>query len=278
LFDGFPNTYYGFQCFSTECLQIRSNLTADQKKTKYCTHLQNAYKAAKAKEYADKKDVQIKDLKKILTNHDDLKVFKDASHVLVYVLPGNNLVVPTFSPPTHESPLGLIHIKDENCPLSTCKEKKSKLHTLTSKSRPLCLHTLLAYAVKKPGPGTENTQIDERGEPKTTVPKINRELSINEVVSQIQENFPCMTSIESDFLAKSRKFTEKLLRNSNKNQVLKDHTAKKCKFCSETVLMDWPFRAKKAFLLSMGHLAKIEVTLKVCPKCRRAFYPGNVFY
>ena len=256
----------------------------DQKKSLYCKHLENGQKAANAKEYADTIHVQINDLQKLLKNPDDLKVFKNASHegkICVFVLPGDNLVVPTFSPPGHEIPLDLVHIRNSTCHLNSCKEKKSKLHTLTSKDQPLCLHTILAHAVKNPSSISTNTHSDKVSvkkvnKEKISVPKINRELSINEVVSQIKDHFPSMTSIRSDFLSQSRTFTEKLFRSPNKNQVIKDHTAKYCKFCTETLLLDWPFQAKKAFLFSMGHMATIEVPLKVCPKCRRAFYPGNI--
>lgn len=37
--------------------------------------------------------------------------------------------------------------------------------------------------------------------------------------------------------------------------------------------MDNYYQKPKSYFLSIGHLKEIQIQLKVCPKCRRAFYP-----
>jgi hypothetical protein len=236
----------------------------------YCKHLGDAQEAKNANEYADRNDIKIEDLRKVLKNPPDLKILQEASNqgiISVFSLPGDNMVVPTCTLPTHEAPLNYIHIRNDKCPLGSCKEKKSKLHTLASKSQPLCLHTLLTHAVEKS---------DKPKPMKPHVPKINREISVDEVVKEISEKFPNMSAIRKDeFLVKSRKYIEELFNKPNKNKVINDHVPKLCKYCPSTSLVDWPYKPKKAFLVSMGHIARVEILLKVCRKCKRVFYPGT---
>ena len=207
---------------------------------------------------------------------DDLKILAAAASseglIPVYVLPGDNLVVPSFSSPNHESPLQLIHVRSNKCPLGSCKEKKTKLHTLVAKERPVCLHTLLCHAVRDSAPSTSSKT-------KTFVPKIDRDLSVNYLVDKIRDRFPSMESIHSaKFLKKSRKYVEKLAQNPSRNEVISNNTPKVCEFCKESVLLDWPFKSKKSFLISMGHLVEIEIVLKVCSACKRVFYPGKYYF
>ena len=249
---------------------MAANLSSNQKNTLYCEHLKQAQKAINMRECAEKKLVAIKDLEKILKNADDLKVLSAASsdgQIPVYVLPGNNMVVPSFSPPSHESPLELIHIRNMKCPLGSCREKRSKLHTLTKKEQPICLHTILCHSVEESSPKSSAV--------KTKVPKIDRDLSVSFVMNRIREQFPGMGSVQLDeFLKKSRKYLEKLVKNPSKSEIIAEMTPKECKFC-QTPLLDWPFKAKQAFLLSMGHISEIEIVIRVCPKCKRVFYPGK---
>ena len=256
-------------------MELAANLSADQKETLYCTHLEQAQKALEVQDYADKKFVKIEDMEKLINKPDDLVILKASSSdglIPVYVLPGNNHVVPSFSPPSYESPLQLIHIRNYKCPLGSCQEKRTKLHTLVAKKQPLCLHTLLCHSVKD----SDSPNLPKR---KDFVPRINRDLSINFVIEQIQCNFPSMVSLQSnELIRRSRKYVEKLTCNTSRNEIIHQHTPKVCKFCKETLLLDWPFKSKKSFLLSMGHIAQIEIPLKVCPTCKRVFYPGKYFF
>ena len=260
-----------FQCYATDCLDVSAHLSATKRSTLLCDHLKQAQAANEAKEFADKKFVDTKDLEKVLKNVKDLDIFSSASsdgRIPVYILPGENHVVPSMSHKSYESPLQLIHLRRNKCPLLSCKEKRSKLHTLTKKDQYLCPHNLLCHLVK-------DLSSDESSEPRVRVPKLNRDLSITFVVKQIQEQFPSFSSARSDdFLAKSRKYAEKLFCNPLRNGIIDKKIPQFCQFCKDK-LLDWPFKPKKAFLLSMGHMKQIEIKLKICPSCKRVFYPGK---
>ena len=262
------------QCYATKCLELRTNLSADQKNSIYCNHLEEALKAYEIQDYADKKFLKIEELEKVLKNPDDIITLKASAtdgNIPVYLLPGNNHVVPSFCPPSHESPLQLIHVRNFKCALQSCQEKRSKLHSLVAKQPPTCLHSLLCHAVTDP----KSPKLPMQRE---FVPKINRDLTINFVIEQIQCKFPSMASFQSnESIRSSREFVEDIIRNQSRNEAILKHTPTVCKFCKEVVLVDWPYKSKQSFLLSMGHISRIEIPLKVCTTCKRVFYPGNFY-
>ena len=93
----------------------------------------DAYSAKKSGQYADKKSFSIEELTALVKDKDIIHTLQEAASngiIAVFSVPGENLVVPSFSSPTHEAPLNYIHVRNDSCPLSSCKDKKSKLHTL----------------------------------------------------------------------------------------------------------------------------------------------------
>ena len=144
------------------------------------------------------------------------------------------------------------------------------LKFLVKKSKPLCLHTLLTYSWKRSG--TVKTT-----EEKIKIPKLNRELTVKEVVHNIRKSIPKMTEIPgSKFLKDSRKFTEELVSSPDRSSLIEEHIVLNCLYCLET-LIDWMPKTKPSFLLAMGHAAEIDMKAKFCKKCRRLYYPG-IYY
>jgi hypothetical protein len=279
-----------FQCFAPRCLEIFPSLSTEQRNSLYCTHLVEAQTAVVSRQNAEKKSVALKALRKILQSDKDYQILADNSsngNINIFVLPENIYVVPSFYPPTHDSPVEYIHIRNQKCLLAKCKEKKSKLHTLTKKEAPICLHTVLIHSMDalKPSsstalvPSSSNAMATSSSNaPKTKkhYPKLNRELSTKVVMDKISEHFPTMTKMESTgFVKKSRRYVEKLVSSKNINQTIMGCSRNFCTSCQETILEDWPFKPKQAFLLSLGHMVKIEIPVKFCRKCRRIFYPGK---
>ena len=91
------------------------------------------------------------------------------------------------------------------CPLEGCKKKgRSKMHTLLSKARPLCLHTILAITADASG---------DKKEIKTVEHLIDYRGTVEYVIEQIQSNFP--TSFrsleEGKFLSASKTFVDKMI-------------------------------------------------------------------
>lgn len=175
-----------------------------------------------------------------------------------------------------------VHIRKQKCPLTSCKESKSKLHTLSKKETPICLHTVLIHSLEAQSQSSPSSSSSaslpsaETGVKKTIKnPKINRDLTTKVVMDKISQHFPTMTEMESSgFITRSRTDVEKLVSSKSVQETILKCTRKVCTSCHESVLEDWPFRPKQAFLLSLGHLVKVEIPVKLCRKCRRIFYPG----
>ena len=255
--------------------------------------------------------MKLKSLKN-LVDAEDFKILGENStngKISISILPEEIYVVPSFATPTHDNPLPYIHIRNQKCPLTTCKEKKSKLRVLIKKDAPPCIHTVLTHAISgklksttqqrsssTPVPGTSTTpQVGTSSTPlagpsssvfrasctsatsaKVKNPKINRELTIKLVVHNISLHFPTMSKITStDFVNRSRMYVEKLVSSDARNRTIEEHSRKFCTSCTKKALEDWPFKPKHAYLLSLGHLVKIEIPVKFCRKCKRLFYPGK---
>ena len=253
-------------------MELWSNLNSDQKKSSYCRHLEEALKAFEIQDYAEKEFVEIQKLEEFLPDPNDfaaVKALRTDGTIPVFCLPGNNYVVPSFSAASHECPLQLRHIRNLKCTIRSCREKRTKQRTLMAKQPPMCLHSLLCHAITDPN-------LTNLPKTKEFVPKIKRDLSIDFVIELIQKNFPNMVSFQSnESLRSSRQFVDRILHNPARNEVIRQHTPTLCYFCDETILLDWPFKTKHSFLLSMGHIAQVEIPLKVCPTCKRVFYPGK---
>ena len=240
----------------------------------------------------------LKSLQKLLS--DDLyKKLEDATStgkIKVWAIPDNTYIVPTFEPASYDSPTQYVHIVNGLCTLPQCKEKKSKTHTLVKKEVPPCVHTVLVHSINntpatQPSTSSSNTPATQPGTPssitpatqpsttKVSIPKLNRDLTVGEVIRNISRRFPTLTNIEkSGFVQRSRRYVETL--HSNKaeiNRIIRDRTLSKCSSCTDSNLVEWPFKPKQAFLLSMGHLMKIEIPVKICNSCKTVYYPGNAY-
>lgn len=135
-----------FQCYAPRCLQIWATLSGDQKATLYCSHLKDAKEAAENKLTAKENYVSIQKLKSFNLKAEDMEVLQSVSsgeNIKVYSAPGKNLVVPSLREKSHECPVPYVHLRDLKCPLNSCKDKQSKLHTLAKKEPVICLHSLL---------------------------------------------------------------------------------------------------------------------------------------
>ena len=257
-------------------METRTTLTSEQKETLYCDHLILADKARTAGIHAEKKRVKIKHLEKLLKNRNDYEELVKVSsggEINIWELPDGTYIVPSMFDITHESPVEFLHILNKQCLLSKCKEKKSKIHSLSKKDQPLCLHTFLIHAQAQGQTDQTSSQCSSAKKPPT--PKLNRDLTVDFVISKIIENFPTMTKVESSkFVTKSRSYVEKLVLDKDINRKILEKCPSVCAVCPNGVLEDWQFKASKAFLISVGHLLQIEIPVKFCRSCKRVYYPG----
>ena len=118
--------------------------------------------------------------------------------------------------------------------------------------------------------------IEAKPEATKTVPKLDRDLTVDFVLDRITEYYPSLSS-ENDFLLQNRKHVDKLTTSQKINNEMVKYSLKICPNCPDSHLTDWPFKAKTAYFISMGRLKEIQIPVKLCDKCRRAYYPqGNI--
>ena len=187
--------------------------------------------------------------------------------VHVFILPGGNLAVPLLGIDKDQYMTDFVHIRDLKCNLARCvKQLKSKQHTLVVKNRPVCRHTLLGHLLNHKSKETARNPTNHY---------INYELTVRHVIKEISEKFPrtmeeCRKSV---YVANSRTFVNSLLQMPGKlDQILKT-IPDTCTRCTEP-LGEWKHKPPKSYFISMGHLKEITIRLKVCPKCRIAYYPS----
>lgn len=140
-----------FQCYSPGCLQIWATLTQEQRKEEYCSHIKEADFALKKEQFASQHSAKLEDLKKLNLSDKDFNKLQGESkqgHITVYSAPGKNIIVPSLSAITHNCPLPYIHLRNNACPLPSCKASRSKQHSLAKKDGVLCIHILLGKVQK----------------------------------------------------------------------------------------------------------------------------------
>ena len=103
---------------------------------------------------------------------------------------------------------------------------------------------------------------------------INFDLTIQDVINNIEKGFPktYKECEESDFVYRSRTFVNSLVQFPDKLETLLDTLPTECSYCSHP-LNDWRHKPPKSYFLTMGHLKKINIKVRVCSQCRRAYYP-----
>ena len=117
----------------------------------------------------------------------------------------------------------------------------------------------------------EDGETDAKNE---TTHYINFELTVKDVIRRIENSFPktYKECEEGDFLSTSRTFVNSLVNFPDKLSTILNTLPHECSYCSHP-LSDWKHKHPKSFFLTMGHLKQININIKVCSKCRRAFYP-----
>ena len=110
---------------------------------------------------------------------------------------------------------------------------------------------------------------------KPTKHLINFDLTVKNVLSEIKSKFPATMKDcqDSNFVKNSRTFVNSLVQIPEKLEQVLRTVPSQCKYC-ETPLEDWKHKTPKSYFLSMGYLKEIQILVKLCPKCKRAYYPS----
>ena len=103
---------------------------------------------------------------------------------------------------------------------------------------------------------------------------INFNLTVKEVIDEIRTKFPptMKDCQDGQFVRNSRTFVNSLVNNPEKLEQVLGTVLSHCKHCNQE-LKDWKHKTPKSYFLSMGHIKQIKICVKVCPNCRRAYYP-----
>ena len=90
-------------------------------------------------------------------------------------------------------------------------------------------------------------------------------------MKNITQKIPCATADVASYLQKNKKFVDSLVQKTNINSELEKYCAKQCPECQETVVA-WPHKTKDSFLLTIGEIKKVNITVKMCPNCKILIY------
>ena len=138
-----------------------------------------------------------------------------------------------------------------SCPLEACKQKgRSKMHTLISKAKPLCLHEILAIAAAVPVK-------------KTTKPvehRINFKDTVKKVIKNIGTLFPSSFRSFEDgkFLAASKTYVDKMISSEEDlENSLKWSVPTMCDTC-HCNLEEWKHKSPRSYLITLGKLSENE--------------------
>ena len=149
------------------------------------------------------------------------------------------------------------------CPLPECKGKGAKVHSLTQKMEPLCLHN---YLLHKAGLLPENKTSEESPR------EVNRIATINQVVKHIKEKLPSATSpMKSNFVRESNQFIDSLLNKKDIDKELKKYIRNRCERC-DNELVSWTHKTKDSYLISFGRVKQIRMNIMICRKCNVLSY------
>lgn len=231
------------QCLNPGCVNLNASLNAHQRETtNYCSHLKLAREAKAEKRYAEICSVNLEALARKISDEEIEKTLKNVAvegEIAVYNLPGGNQAVPNIF--VEDS---FVHIRQGSCPLDECKHKsRSKVHTLLSKAKPLCLHTILALMAEKP---------ETKEDPKPIKHQLDFKGTVEKVVMKIKTNFPptFRSCEEGGFLSESKTFVDSLLLSDNAEKLSKMVPSVCDQCCCK--LEVWRRKEPRSYLLTLG--------------------------
>ena len=109
---------------------------------------------------------------------------------------------------------------------------------------------------------------------KETKHLIDFALTIKDVMQRVKGGFPhsLKDCQESDYMSRSRSFVSSLVVIPEKLEQILKTVPSQCDYCN-LPLIDWIHKGAKSYFLSVGHLREINIVVKICSKCKRAYYP-----
>lgn len=138
--------------------------------------------------------------------------------------------------------------RDLCCTLTACKQKsRSKMHTLISKAKPLCLHAILAIAADASVKKKQSKPVEHQ---------LNHKGTVEKVIKFVKTYFPSTfrSCEEGAFLATSKTFIDKMISiESNLDKNL-ECVPEKCDACFCTLEV-WSRKTPRSYLITLGKLS-----------------------
>ena len=132
------------------------------------------------------------------------------------------------------------------------------------KSHKICLHSFLVIAA---GLNSENVKSQTNANH-----EFDRQTTVDLLVDLIIENFPTATTDPSTFLKVNKNFVEQLFKKKDLSAELSKYSYSECPKCSDK-LRKWSHKTKESFLVSLGDIKKVTVSVNQCQKCNILLYP-----
>ena len=89
------------------------------------------------------------------------------------------------------------------------------------------------------------------------------------------QHLPKATEDLVNFLKVNKEFVDKLCNTKDINLELSKHSFKHCPNCSEN-LSQWLHKTKESYLVALGEMKKVDISVQYCQKCNILLYP-NLF-
>ena len=163
--------------------------------------------------------------------------------------------------PWSEDPHQNLSLFYFQCPETACKIGGPRVHCLILESERICLHTYLTIKAGLKPEAPKDLKVNF---------EIDRDKTIDYLVKNIIEKCPSAMGNVAEFLRRNKIFVDDLCRK-NINKELDKYSVKECPLC-KTKVIDWPHKTKDSFLVTIGEMKKIKVTVKKCPECKILLY------
>jgi hypothetical protein len=186
---------------------------------------------------------------------------------IVYIIPGNILVMPVFQRKSHECQSGYIHIDTNRmkCPIKKCSSKPRYHYHV--KADLMCIHILLSKILRN----ENNLQIPRLSRNVSSSPQFSKMKTAQYVVDNILSNMPSplQEEIEQHFLQESLKTQQKIYITKN----LDKYDVKFCKKCLTNNILRKKRLGNLSFLVTPGFMIEVHINTYLCKSCDIIFYP-----
>ena len=135
------------------------------------------------------------------------------------------------------------------------------MHCLILEGEKLCIHSYLIIKA--------NIEVEANKDSEVNF-EFDRDKTVDNVVKNVTDKFPSAMGDVATFLQKNKAFVDHLCK-VDINAELAKYSANECPLCHANVI-DWPHKTKESFLVTIGELKSVVISVKKCPECNILLY------